>query len=273
MVEALVAIIAVAALAVAAWPAARALVAPAAFGAAGLSLALSVTALLGDGRVHCWWSLFESLALLALVFFALRRAPPRVGAVAALLAALAAVTIIPSHATATGSVVENAAAMAVWGFGALVAAAAARYLDALDERRARSVADARREQRLSLARDVHDFVAHEVSAMVVQAQAARVIGAREPRETMAALEGIEQAGLHALSAMDRAVEALRDATPAADTATPNDGRKPRRQDHRWADVRDVAARFQASGSSRVGVDIDIDDDEPMPPELADTATG
>src|SRR3712207_7837761 len=39
---------------------------------------------------------------------------------------------------------------------------------------------------------------------------------RDPREALAALQRIEQAGLHALSAMDRAVDALRDAGPAAD---------------------------------------------------------
>ena len=271
MLEALGAIGAVVALGVAAWPNARVLVAPAALGASGLSLTVSVVGLLGEGRSSGWLSLFESFALLALVFFTVRRAPPRLGAVAAVLAAAAAVTIIPSHATASsGSVLENAAGMGVWGFGALVAAGAARYLDALDARRARSVADARREQRLSLARDLHDFVAHDVSAIVVQAQAARVVGEREPGQALAALDRIEQAGLHALSAMDRAVEALRDATPAAHTAPPHAGPAPHGPGHGLVDVRALAARFEATGSVRVDVDMDVDDADALPSEVAGT---
>ncbi len=186
MLEALAAIGAVIASAVAAWPRERALAAPAAISASGLSLTVSVVGLLGEERTSGWWSLVESFALLSLVFLALRRAPTRSGAVAAALAAAATVVIIPAHATASGSLRVTAAGMAVWGFGALVAAGAARYLEALDVQRARSVADARREQRLSLARDLHDFVAHDVSAIVVQAQAAPVVGEREPGQAFRA---------------------------------------------------------------------------------------
>ncbi len=178
MLEALAALTAVAAVAVALPLRTRVFVAPAVFAASGLSVAASVAALMGAGRESGWPSLLESAALIALVFLALRRVPGRAGE--------------------------------------LAAATAARYLEALEVRRARSVAEARRAQRLALARDRHDFVAHDVSAMVVQAQAAQVVGAREPREALSALKRIEQAGLHALSAMDRAVDALRYAGPPTD---------------------------------------------------------
>jgi len=132
----------------------RALVAPVVVGAAAVSSAVSVVALVGPGRTSGALSAVESLALLGLVFLALRRAPRPVGVSAALVAAPAALLIVPAHETTDDSLLANLAGMAVWGGAALVAVGAARYLDALDTRRARSVADAQREQRLSLARDL-----------------------------------------------------------------------------------------------------------------------
>ena len=178
MLEALAAVGALAALAVSARLPARAYVAPSIFAACGLSLTVSLRGLLGDGRTSGWLSLVESGALIGLVFLALRRAPARLRVPCAALAGATAVVIIPAHDTASDSVLANAAGMAVWAFGALVAAGAARYVEQLDVRRARSVAEARRDQRLALARDLHDFVAHDVSAIVVRAQAAQVVGAR-----------------------------------------------------------------------------------------------
>jgi signal transduction histidine kinase len=271
MLEVLAAVGAVTGLAVAAWPRSGARAVPAALGASGVSLTVSGIGLVDGGRTSGWLSLFESFALLAIVFFALRRAPGRAGAVTAALAAAAAMLIIPAHDTASDSLVANAAGMAVWGFGALAAAGAARYLDALDVRRARSVAEARREQRLSLARDLHDFVAHDVSAIVVQAQAAQLVAGREPAEAVAALERIEEAGLHALSAMDRAVEALRDAASAVDGEPLHGERVPDERAHGLVDLQALAARFAATAAVHVELDVDEHDADAVPPEVAGTA--
>jgi signal transduction histidine kinase len=260
MLEALAAGGVVAGLAVAVSPRARGLVIPVAVAASGLSLVVSVVALLGQGRTSGALSAFEALALLGLVFLALRRAPARRGVSGALLAAGAALIIIPSHVTTSDSLLANAAGMAVWGLGALVAAGAARYLDALDARRARSVAEARRDQRLSLARDLHDFVAHDVSAIVVQAQAARVVGADEPGEALAALERIEHEGLHALAAMDRALDALRDVAPTWQPSASGQGARPPGDGLGLRDLGTLIARFEATGAVRVEL------------ELADAAT-
>lgn len=79
------------------------------------------------------------------------------------------------------------------------------------------ILEARRTQRLELARDLHDFVAHDVTGMVVQAQAARVIAHRDPDEALAALARIEESGQHALLALDRTVRMLGDlSTPPAE---------------------------------------------------------
>src|SRR5690606_9185106 len=76
--------------------------------------------------------------------------------------------------------------------------------------RGRAAEAARREQRLRLAGELHDFVAHDVSEIVARAQAGRaVLTAGEPRLEKL-LEQIEAAGVRALESMDRTVHMLRD---------------------------------------------------------------
>ncbi|WP_205751876.1 sensor histidine kinase [Cryptosporangium phraense] len=90
-------------------------------------------------------------------------------------------------------------------------------LRAVDERR-RAARDAvRREERLELARDLHDVVAHHVTGIVVQAQAARLATRRDASlaPLSGPLEGIETAGTEALAAMRRVVGVLRDSADAA----------------------------------------------------------
>jgi signal transduction histidine kinase len=96
----------------------------------------------------------------------------------------------------------------------MAAVCAGLYLRALDARRARAITDARRDERLELARDLHDFVAHHVTGIVVQAQAARFAAAsgaaQTPEQLDAMLGGIEKAGTEALTSMRRMVGLLRD---------------------------------------------------------------
>ncbi|WUI01619.1 histidine kinase [Spirillospora sp. NBC_00431] len=106
------------------------------------------------------------------------------------------------------------------GITVAIATGAGLYLRAMDARRARSLAAARRDERLELARDLHDFVAHHVTGIVVQAQAARFAsrsGAAPPGpdDLDAMLGGIEKAGTEALTSMRRMVGLLRDAQNAA----------------------------------------------------------
>lgn len=69
---------------------------------------------------------------------------------------------------------------------------------------------ARAEERLEIARELHDMVGHYVTGIVVQAQAARHVAERQPAASAAALERIEIAGNDALVAMRRMVGGLRD---------------------------------------------------------------
>ncbi|WP_067477825.1 sensor histidine kinase [Actinomadura hibisca] len=96
-----------------------------------------------------------------------------------------------------------------------IAVGAGLYLRALDARRARALAGARRDERLELARDLHDFVAHHVTGIVVQAQAARFAAqsgaGQSPEQLDTMFAGIESAGTEALTSMRRIVGLLREA--------------------------------------------------------------
>ncbi|MBO2463285.1 two-component sensor histidine kinase [Actinomadura sp. LCR2-06] len=108
------------------------------------------------------------------------------------------------------------------GITVAVALGVGLYLRAVDARRSRSLAAARRDERLELARDLHDFVAHHVTGIVVQAQAARFTAqsgaAQSPDQLDTMFAGIEKAGTEALTSMRQMVGLLRDAqhTGAAD---------------------------------------------------------
>jgi signal transduction histidine kinase len=74
-----------------------------------------------------------------------------------------------------------------------------------DHRRATALAEVRTGERLQLARELHDLVAHHVTGIVVRAQAAKLVAAGDTD----AFEDIELAGAEALAAMRRLVGMLR----------------------------------------------------------------
>lgn len=92
-----------------------------------------------------------------------------------------------------------------------------RYLDFLHEQ---ALETARREERLDLARELHDVVAHHVTGMVVQAQAARFAGHDDAATLLSALDNIEAAGTRTLTATRQLVGLLRDPDDAAAESQP-----------------------------------------------------
>ncbi len=76
--------------------------------------------------------------------------------------------------------------------------------------RAREVDQVRLREREQLARELHDTVAHHVSAMVVRAQAGRVVAPSDPAAALDALRVIEDEGARTLAEMRMMVGALRD---------------------------------------------------------------
>ena len=84
--------------------------------------------------------------------------------------------------------------------------------------RHRQLEQMRSRERERLARELHDTVAHHVSAMVIRAQAGRVVAATDPNAAVQALEGIEEDGARTLEEMRAMVAALRDGGADADLA-------------------------------------------------------
>ncbi|WP_318305993.1 sensor histidine kinase [Amycolatopsis solani] len=77
-----------------------------------------------------------------------------------------------------------------------------------------AVADAQTAERMALARELHDVVAHHVTGIVVQAQAARMMAEQKPEVAVEAMARIENAGVEALAAMRRLVRSMRGDAPA-----------------------------------------------------------
>jgi len=100
------------------------------------------------------------------------------------------------------------------GFGVLVAAAAGgaafRYQA---ESRRRASDQIRSQERVGLARELHDIVAHHVSAIAVQAQAGRAMAGQRPEAGLEALAAIEGEASRTLAEMRAMVRVLRDGAP------------------------------------------------------------
>ncbi|MGY0489480.1 sensor histidine kinase [Streptomyces sp. WG-D5] len=81
---------------------------------------------------------------------------------------------------------------------------------ALESRRQRAVHDVRQAERLALARDLHDLIAHHMTGIIVQANAARAVHTTAPQKVEPALEAIARAGTETLESMRRLVRVLRE---------------------------------------------------------------
>ncbi|MEU4419076.1 histidine kinase [Actinoplanes sp. NPDC024001] len=96
------------------------------------------------------------------------------------------------------------------------------YLRLLERRRVDADRLARQSERLDHARDLHDYVAHHVTAIVAQTQAIRFVtgsgAAPSPEDLDALLADIEKVGGQALTSMRTLVGILRDETSAATPA-------------------------------------------------------
>ncbi|TDC27300.1 two-component sensor histidine kinase [Streptomyces sp. 8K308] len=207
---------------------------------------LSLTATLAQprpvGEAAAGWKLAEVGALLALLAATARWAPAREAVLAALPAGAACALWPAVLLDGPVSWLERVGAAATWLLPVCVAVGLGAYPRRLARRTRRVVAAARRRQQLQLARDLHDFVAHDVSAIVAQAQAARFVADTDPGQALPALERIESAGLHALETMDRTVQALREADGARPTTS---------SPHDLGHLPDLVRRFQLADGTPV----------------------
>ena len=109
----------------------------------------------------------------------------------------------------------------IGGFGITAAAAAGgaafRYRA---ESWRRALDQIRSQERVGLARELHDMVAHHVSAIAVQAQAGRAMAGQRPEAGLEALAVIEGEASRTLAEMRAMVRVLRDGAPAEYTPQP-----------------------------------------------------
>jgi signal transduction histidine kinase len=144
----------------------------------------------------------------------------------------------------------------IGGFGILVAAAAGgaafRYRA---ESWRRALDQIRSQERVGLARELHDVVAHHVSAIAVQAQAGRTLAGQRPEAALEALEVIEGEASRTLAEMRAMVRVLRDGAPTDYTPQPG-----------IADLPSLARR-----DSVPVVDVEVQDDLDELPRQVDTA--
>ncbi|MCP2348278.1 sensor histidine kinase [Nonomuraea roseoviolacea] len=226
-------------------------------GAAVVSLAATLVQLTGRGAGSGAdvWGMAEGLAFIALAGLLARRSPARQAVAAGVPAGIAASTWMFRFYSPV-SALEAVGICAFWSAGVLCAAGVGLYLRALDERRAAAVTAARETQRRRLARDLHDFVAHDVSEMLAQAQAGQVAGAADPAQAMLALRRVEEAGQRALATLDRTVLHLNDEEDDGDEDL-DDG-----QEALAARLSDMATRYSSAGPARVHLSVDESLDVP-----------
>ncbi|MFB7674320.1 sensor histidine kinase [Kitasatospora purpeofusca] len=233
-------------------------------GAAGVVAAASLLLDLvypGPYPLPAFWMPFEWAALLMLAGRVVRRARGRwAGPVGALVAtAVVAVPLRFTVRTPNGGWTASVLAVLTSGLPLAAVVGASVYLRVLDARRERAVAKARREQRLEVARGLHDFVAHEITGIVLEAQAGQLPGDHGTEETVALLRRLEEAGLRALDSMDAMVGALREpheggedggADPPRATGATSTTRV-----YGLADLPELVGRFDRTGPTRARLEV------------------
>ncbi len=173
---------------------------------AGVSLALTAVAAttervrtLGPGEVA---------VLLCLLLIAVRVCSPRWALLCAVLTGVATV-VVPLRFYDV--IAKEDALLFALPLALLtgVSAGLGGYLRSLDRRRGVAVAETRRSERLAMAADLHDFVAHHVTGILVQTQMARMMSATELDRLDPVLARIEHAATQALDSMRVTVGLLR----------------------------------------------------------------
>ncbi len=179
-----------------------------------VAIVLYMVAQVKSRRIAAGALLAVGLALVVLVFIAPPTVPPGT-------AVNDRIDSNISHATYTFTLL-----LAAWAAGRAVRAgrAYAAGLREQAERRAQAALDqARRavaEERLQVARELHDVVAHSMSVVAVQAGVGRYVIEQDPAEAASALAAIETISRTALREMRQLLGILRDGEPGEMLAAP-----------------------------------------------------
>ncbi|QJY46215.1 sensor histidine kinase [Pseudonocardia broussonetiae] len=173
--------------------------------ALGVSISVTAIVLVLGPPGSTDMSFAEQLAMAVLVVAVLRSAPLRPALV---LTAVAAVAVVGSALLRTTDGASPAfAVLSALGWGGAVGIGL--LLRDAETRRRASLEEVRSSERMALARDLHDVVAHHVTGIIVAAQAASVVARSSPDDVDRALDAIEHAGTDAMAAMRAMVGVLR----------------------------------------------------------------
>jgi signal transduction histidine kinase len=191
--------------------------------------AAAVAAYLALG--YAWGPVFLSLAL-AIVFSAAAGKRWQTWAVAG---ACAALLVASSLSAGDDASLVRAFAGTSWLVILIMLGEGARLRhERVAERRRQHEAReqaARDEYRLTLARDIHDVVAHSLSMINVRASVALHLGDRDPDQFRPALEAIKSASKESLDEVRQLLGVLRDDAPLAPAAGPSFARLPELADN------------------------------------------
>lgn len=149
------------------------------------------------------------LSLVVLTYALLRWGAGRSIAIGAGLMAVA-VAVRLGLAWSSGGYGLLGASMVDASFRWLAPAAAGYVFRVRDEAMRSRVLNARRSERVEIARELHDTLAHHMTAIAIQAQAAQAVAPTRPEATIEALVAIEEAASRVLVEMRATVGALRE---------------------------------------------------------------
>jgi len=212
------------------WRRARPLVAAlVGWGVAGLLAALQLTAQVGD------LGLYSMMAVLVLLYSLVRWGSGREMVVGT--AFVAAVVALGMFASSAGW--ADVFGGSVLSLLLVALAAVFRYRADLWHRQQREI---RNQERVALARELHDTVAHHVSAIAVQAQAGRVVAGIQPEKAVEVLAAIESEASRTLAEMRSMVRVLREEEAVAYSPQPG--------------VADLPALARADATPTVEVSLD-----------------
>lgn len=198
-----------------------------------------------------------TIALLVLVASAARVLPSsRAPLAAAAAAAATAVDWLSGYspsAIARGPFAQPG--LALW----VLALCVGLWLRMADYRRREAARAVRINERIKLARELHDVTAHHITGIVLQAQGARIVARKDPAALDAMLAAIEQAGGDALAATRRVVGLLRDEEDAVGTSPGPE------------QLAELVRRFDERGHGpAVRLELPDRETESWPPEVAST---
>jgi signal transduction histidine kinase len=217
-----------------------------------LAMAASVggSILVNLSRIDTFWSYnpgaYESFVLIALAYIVVMKAAPLGGA-------LTVIGLVITSVFSWGIALQDQPIL--WTFApipVLVVAGIAGMIRFGTWQRGRDVVDARNLERLELARELHDVIAHHMTGIVIQAQAGQMVVRGDQDKALELFGSIEEAGAGALSSMRQLVANLRDVGTDAPSVEP---------------AEEIRALCDAFGLPDVEVDIQL---APFPPELGPT---